>query len=352
MRRLTRGLARHVEVNLTMLTRLSKSRRHCYRRCVIFPSPLAPGDTVAVVAPSGPFDRAAALAGVAWLRRRYRVVHGATLFARDGYLAGSDGRRMRELQKALDADVKAVVAARGGYGLGRIASLIEWRGALQKPKWLVGFSDFTVLHAEAWRRGLATVHAPMVCTLGGAALATRRQWIDTLEDPLRERRWTGLKPWRPGRAAGPLVGGNLAILHSMAAAGRLRFPKGAVVLLEDIGERPYRVDRMLTDLLAGGHLSRAAGVVVGDFTDCGAGPDGADIGAVLRERLLILRVPIAAGFPSGHGKRNDAVVFGCRARLDARRGSFVVGSLAPAPSRTRPEWGPTPAAPPARKRRR
>jgi muramoyltetrapeptide carboxypeptidase len=265
------------------------------------------------------------LAGIAWLRGRYRVVHGATLFARNGYLAGSDGRRIAELQKALDGGAKAVIAARGGYGLGRIASLIEWRGALRKPKWLVGFSDFTVLHAEAWRRGLATVHAPMLCTLGGAGSRTRRQWIDTLEDPMRQRRWNGLEPWRPGRAAGPLLGGNLAILHSMAAAGRLRFPNGVVVLLEDVGERPYRVDRMLTDLLAAGHLSRAAGIIVGDFTQCGPGPDGLRIEAVLRERLLVLRVPVAAGFPSGHGRRNDAVVFGQEARLDARRGTCVVG---------------------------
>jgi muramoyltetrapeptide carboxypeptidase len=292
---------------------------------VIFPAPLEPGDTIAVVAPSGPFDRAAALSGMAWLARRYRVTHGATLFARNGYLAGRDRRRITELQKALDADVKAVLAARGGYGLGRIASLIDWRAALRKPKWLVGFSDFTVLHAEAWRRGLATVHAPMVCTLGGAASSPRRQWIDTLEDPMRERRWAGLRAWRAGRASGRLVGGNLAILHSMAAAGRLRIPKGALVLLEDVGERPYRVDRMLTDLAESGHLSRAAGVIVGDFTDCAPGPDGCRVEDVLRERLLVLGVPIAAGFPSGHGRRNDAVVFGQKTRLDAGRGTCIIG---------------------------
>jgi muramoyltetrapeptide carboxypeptidase len=300
-------------------------RGRCYRRRVIFPAPLEPGDTVAVVAPSGPFDRAAALAGIAWLGRRYRVLHGANLFARQGYLAGSDRRRIAELQRALDADVKAVIAARGGYGLGRIASLIEWRAALRHPKWLVGFSDFTVLHAEAWRRGLATVHAPMICTLGLATSRTRRQWLDTLEDPMRKRHWKGLRAWRPGRVAGMLVGGNLALLHSMAAAGRLRVPEGAVVLLEDVGERPYRVDRMLTDLVMGGHLSRAAGVVVGDFTDCAPGPDGFGVAAVLRERLCTLKMPVAAGFPSGHGKRNDAVVFGSRALLDARRGTLTVG---------------------------
>jgi muramoyltetrapeptide carboxypeptidase len=287
---------------------------------VIFPSPLGPGDAVAVVAPSGPFDRAAAMRGIAWLERRYRVVRGPTLFARSGFLAGTDRRRTAELQKALDSDVRAIIAARGGYGLARIASLLDWRGILQRPKWLVGFSDFTVLHAESWRRGLASVHASMVCTLG-AVPATRPQWVDTLEDPSRERSWDALVSWRSGRAFGTLVGGNLAILHSMAASGRLRVPRGAVVLLEDIGERPYRVDRMLTDLIAGGHLRRAAGVVVGDFTDCSPGPDGRSIEQVLRERLLTLNVPVAAGFPSGHGKRNDAIVFGRRAHLDARRGT-------------------------------
>jgi muramoyltetrapeptide carboxypeptidase len=297
----------------------------CYRRRVLFPPPLEPGDSVAVVAPSGRFDRAAALAGIAWLARRYRVTYGQTLFARDGYLAGSDRRRLAELQKALDSDAKAVIAARGGYGLGRIASLLEWRSALRCPKWLIGFSDFTVLHAESWRRGLATVHASMVATLGGASAAVRRQWIDTLEDPLRERRWDGLARWRKGGAKGRLVGGNLAILHSLAAAQRLRFPRGAIVLLEDIGERPYRVDRMLTDLVAGGHLARAAAIVVGDFTDCMPGPDGRTVEEVLRERLGGLAVPIAAGFPAGHGRRNDAIVFGHRAELDARRGILTIG---------------------------
>ena len=296
----------------------------CYRRHVIFPPPLQPGDTVAIVAPSGPFDRAAALAGIAWLERRYRVVYGKTLFTRDGYLAGSDRRRIGELQKALDGDVRAVIAARGGYGLGRIASLVDWRAVRKRPKWLVGFSDFTVLHAESWRRGLATVHAPMVCALASATQAARRHWIATLEDPMRDRRWTGLVRWRGGRAAGTFVGGNLAILHSLAAAHRLRFPKRAIVFLEDIGERPYRVDRMLTDLLAGGHLSDAAGIVIGDFTDCATGPEGRTVEQVLRERLGALGIPVAARFPAGHGKRNDAMVFGHRARLDAGRGVLVL----------------------------
>src|SRR6266851_7939121 len=101
-----------------------------YLRRVLFPPPLRPGDAIAVVAPSSPFDHQAALSGIAWLEQRYRVHHRPTLFARDAYLAGSDRRRIAELQHALDADVRAVVAARGGYGLSRIAHLIDWTTAL------------------------------------------------------------------------------------------------------------------------------------------------------------------------------------------------------------------------------
>jgi muramoyltetrapeptide carboxypeptidase len=146
-----------------------------------------------------------------------------------------------------------------------------------------------------------------------------------LENPRRERRWDGLRTWRGGRASGPLVGGNLAILHSMAAAQRLHVPRGAIVLLEDIGERPYRVDRMLTDLLAGDHLSGAAGILIGDFVDCAPGADGRTVSDVLRERLLALRVPMLSGFPCGHAKRNDAIVLGLRARLEGARGRCTLG---------------------------
>jgi muramoyltetrapeptide carboxypeptidase len=285
---------------------------------MIFPQPLAPGDRVAVVAPSSPFDRDAALDGIAWLEKRYRVVYRSSLFARNGYLAGSDQRRIAELQSALDADVRAVIAARGGYGLSRIAHRIEWTTALEKPRWLVGFSDFTVLHVEAWTRRLASIHGAMVCSLGRAGERDRHRWIELLEHPRRERTLRGLDVWRRGRAAGVLVGGNLAMLHACAAAARLRIPRGAVVLLEDIGERPYRVDRMLSTLISGGHLSRASAVVVGDFTDCLPGPDKTTVTDVLRERLRGLDVPVLAGLPVGHGKRNDPVILGQRAEVNAR----------------------------------
>src|SRR5262249_55870994 len=116
---------------------------------VIFPPPLRPGDAIAVIAPSSPFDRALAFRGLGWLAERYRVRFSSAMMVCDGYLAGSDERRLDELQRALRADVRAVVAARGGYGLGRIAHRVEWDAALRNPRWLVGFSDLTALHVEA-----------------------------------------------------------------------------------------------------------------------------------------------------------------------------------------------------------
>jgi muramoyltetrapeptide carboxypeptidase len=292
---------------------------------VIFPPPLRPGDTIAVVAPSGPFDGKAVRAGIAWLEERYRVKYRRSLFAREGFLAGRDQRRIDELQSAFDDDVRAVIAARGGYGLSRIAHLVDWRAVLERPRWIVGFSDFTVLHVEAWRRGLGSIHGAMVGSLGRASERARRQWLATLERPDEERVWKGLAKWAPGRASGTLVGGNLAMLHACAAAARLRIPRGAVVLLEDIGERPYRVDRMITNLVTSGHFGRASAVVVGSFTDCAAGPDRTSVEEVLRERLRPLGIPVVAGLPVGHGARNDAIVLGRRAEVRADRGTLCVG---------------------------
>jgi muramoyltetrapeptide carboxypeptidase len=295
-----------------------------YRRTVIFPPPLRSGDLVAVVAPSSPFDRTLALRGMGWLAERYKIAFRPSLFDRTGFLAGSDERRLDELGWALSTGARAIVAARGGYGLSRIAHRIDFGALLANPRWIVGFSDVTVLHVEAARHGLGTLHAPMVANLGRGDAHGRERWVAALEDPGAERRWEGLEVWKKGAARGPLFGGNLAMLHACAAAGRLRLPERAVLLVEDVTERPYRVDRMLSGLSVGGHLAKISAVLVGQFTDCPPGPDGVAVEAVLRERLLALGVPVLAGFPVGHGPRNDPVVLGRMLELDADRGTALM----------------------------
>jgi muramoyltetrapeptide carboxypeptidase len=276
------------------------------------PPPLRRGDVVRVIAPSSPFPSDELWRGLAWLRTRYEIRVTPGIFERDGYLAGTDERRCAELDRALrDPEAKAIVAVRGGYGALRIADEAPWGELVRRPRWVVGFSDVTVLLAMAWRAGVAAIHGPNVTGLGpSASPAVRAAWIASLERPRDARVWRGLRVIHSGQARGPLVGGNLAIVHAMAAAGRLVVPEGAVLALEDVTEAPYRVDRMLTSLHLGGHFARASAVVFGGFDRCGPGPDGRTIDEVLEERTRMLGVPVLGNAPFGHGSINEAFVIG------------------------------------------
>jgi muramoyltetrapeptide carboxypeptidase len=290
------------------------------------PPPLAPGDVVIVVAPSSPFPRDDLWRGLAWLRSRYRIRIAPDVLDRDGYLAGGDARRRAELDRALsDPEAKAIVAVRGGYGALRVLDGAAWGQLVRRPKWLAGFSDVTALHATAWRAGVACVHGPNVTGLGPAASPRiRAAWIAALERPTASRVWRGLHVIRDGRARGPVVGGNLAMIHAMAAAGRLVVPDGAILALEDVTEAPYRVDRMLTSLHLGGYFARVAAIVFGDFERCPPGPDGRTLDEVLEERTGSLGVPVLARAPFGHGANNEAFVIGIPAVV--RDGEVHLGS--------------------------
>ena len=281
------------------------------------PPPLRDGDLVALVAPSSPFDVERYQLGAAWLKERHPLRVRDDLLARAGFLAGDDARRLAELRDALaDPAVRAIVAARGGYGATRISAQIDWTALRRDPKWIVGFSDVTAFHVECSKVGVASLHGAMVATLGAAGDAARARWIDALAGGALPA-WTGLESIVGGTAHGPAFGGNLALLEACAAAGRLAVPDGAVLFLEDCTERPYRLDRMLTALLVGGHLARVAAVVLGDFTDCPPGPDGIAAAEVLRERLSTLGVALVAGAPFGHGARNAPWIVGGEVEVES-----------------------------------
>jgi len=145
-----------------------------------------------VVAPSSPFDHTLVRCGIAWLGTRYRVRFDPGLFGRDGFLAGSDERRLAELNQALaDGETHAIVAARGGYGLGRIAPDLRLDALVERPKWIVGFSDLTALHLEAVRAGVMSLHAHNVAGLGRGDAAARHAWSSALEGPQPHRFFKG-----------------------------------------------------------------------------------------------------------------------------------------------------------------
>ena len=281
---------------------------------VILPPPLLAGATIAVVAPSGPFDAEQLRSGLARLNEFQIRVPDGLWERRLGFLAGTDRDRRDELQSALeDDDVAAIWIARGGYGLGRIIDSIDLSPLERRHKWIVGFSDATVLHARLWQLGYVSLHAPNGTTLA----QVNEQDLEALRASLQHQPPADatLRALVGGEAAGPLVGGNLTVLFSEAAAGRLKLPEGSVLFLEDVTETSYRVDRMLGALRAGGYFSKCSGLVFGDFTDCSPGKFHVPVEAVIERFADELGLPCASGLPAGHGRQNLPLVLGKNVRL-------------------------------------
>jgi muramoyltetrapeptide carboxypeptidase len=296
--------------------------------CFVKPRPLTPGDRVAVVAPGGPLDRACFDAGLRILGERYHVTWDAGLLSRARYLAGDDTRRGGELAAALaDPGIRGIVAARGGYGSMRILSRV-WPGANGGPprpdpgKMLVGFSDITALHAALQAAGRVSVHGPVVTQLASQPATVLGRFFSILEDGGTAPAPIGGTPIVGGVATGPLLGGNLSILTRLLGTRWLPDLTGAVLLLEDVGERPYRIDRMWTHLRLAGIFERVAGVALGDFTDC-EDPEG---DFALRDVLAGLAgetgLPCVGSLPIGHGAVNVPVGLGTRVRLDGGAGTL------------------------------
>jgi muramoyltetrapeptide carboxypeptidase len=299
---------------------------------MIRPPRLSPGARVAIVAPAGPVPRDKLAAGAEILGERYQLVHDERIFTRTGYLAGSDGERLAELQRALDdPSLAAIFCARGGYGITRVLPGLDGAAFTRAPKPIVGFSDVTALHAWAARLGVASLHAPVLTQLGVVPRADAESLIALLEDPAPPPPLTGLRTLAPGSAGGRLVGGNLEVVSRLVGTPWALALDDTILLLEDVGERPYRIDRALTQLLESGAAARLRGVVVGELLDCvekdGSGPDAE---TVIAERFATLGVPVAAGAPIGHGARNRAVPLGARVQLDATAGTltFADGAVA------------------------
>ncbi len=295
---------------------------------VIRPPRLQAGDLVRVVAASGPIPSEAFAAGAARWCERFRLGYDPeVLFAAEGFLAGSDRARLAALIAAIrDPEAKAVVLGRGGYGLLRIVATMSPTLLRDHAKPVIGFSDGTILLALAARSGVAAVHGPVVTQLGRLSDEDRSALFALLESTEPQALCAGLGELRPGRAVGPLLGGNLECLSRLLGTPYLPDLDGALLFLEEVGERPYRIDRLLTHLELAGVFARVAGVVVGDLVACdepaGARWPSPTAEAVVAERLGRLAIPVAIGAPIGHGSRNRALPYGARAELDTKAGTL------------------------------
>lgn len=278
---------------------------------------------IAVVAPASPFPVQDFELGVARLRQRYDVRYDPAIVERAGYLAGSDLRRANELARAIeDPHVDAILAARGGYGATRLLPLLPLQAIARQPKLLIGFSDITALHALWARAGLGSIHGPMAAALGRADDALLQRFIARIEGQLPEP-VSGLTPLsqHPASVArGVLFGGNLTVLTALIGTPYVPPLDGCVLFLEDHGERPYRIDRMLTSLRQAGWLARPRAIVLGTFTECAAGPDGVSARDVLQRNLEDLGIPVLWGVPAGHVDDNLELPLGAIVEVDAIRG--------------------------------
>jgi muramoyltetrapeptide carboxypeptidase len=299
------------------------------------PRPVAPGSRIAVVAPAGPFNEESFGKGIAWLSTRYEVRYRPDIFSKAGYLAGDDARRLAELNEAvLDPDIDAIVCARGGFGATRLLPGINPEAIRSANKMIVGFSDISALHALWAQAGVRSVHAPMVAALGNASEIIREKWISALEHPGQPLQWC-LQPLNETPCETPvsgiLTGGNLAVLGALIGTPYAPPLEGRILFIEDVGERPYRVDRLLTTMAQAGWFDRIAGLLIGSFTEGEPGADGVTIAEVLAGHFAKAPFPVLTGLSAGHIDDNEALPFGAEVRIDGGRVS--VGGEFTAPTR-------------------
>lgn len=291
------------------------------------PKRLRPGDKVAIVSPASSFLREEFDKGVAEIQRLgFEPVFEESVFAQHGgYLSGEGRVRATAFLNAWrDPSVSALIAVRGGYGSVHLLPFLEKEDLRQTPKAFIGYSDLTtVLTYLTGRCGIVSFHGPMLDRRlsRGIDAYDRESFVGALTraEPLGELGSAHLETFNTGEAAGPLMGGTLAqLIASLGTPYAFDPPRGYVLFLEDVGERPFRLDRMITQLRLSGVLDRAAAIVLGDFVDCDE-PGTALVGkSVLASLLKDFNGPVVHGFPSGH-TRGPLVTLplGVRARVVA-----------------------------------
>jgi len=303
---------------------------------VIYPPALVAGDRVRVVAPARPGD-SRLVRGTEILESFGLVVEfGAHVYDSYGYLAGTDGERLDDLNAAFrDPGVRCVFGARGGYGTQRIVDGLDVEAVRRDPKIFIGFSDLTCLHGMLWRAArLVSFYGPLAtwtdARTGPDSIESLRKALMTTDpiiltrDPAEPSAAVNIAGNASGIATGPLIGGNLTIVETGIGTGDFPSLDGAIFLFEDTGEAPYSYDRMLTQLRRSGALDKIAGVAIGQF-DLANGAAGEWTAAqAVSDRLQDLGVPVLGGLRIGHGKGQLTVPLGARATLDTAAGTLTV----------------------------
>lgn len=295
------------------------------------PAPLRRGDVIGVIAPAAAVDELGLLAGTRVLEDAgFRLRLGASTLKKVGYLAGTDHERLADVHEMFrDPEVKAIIAARGGYGSGRLLPCIDPTLPREHPKIFVGHSDITFLLNDLVQRAeLVAFHGPMI-----DGLQKRPEAATAMLAMLKGDRVGWHQPAQaivqPGTAEGPLVGGCLSTIVSMLGTPYALETRDRLLFLEDVNEKPFRIDRMLTQLRQAGVLDGVAGVIFGEMSGCVATEnERVTVRDVIADTFTNAPYPVAFGLPSGHGLGTLTLALGARARLAGERLTLLESPLA------------------------
>lgn len=299
---------------------------------ITIPSYLQKGDTIGIVAPAGymPFEKMQSCIETFedW---GYSIALGSTTqSASANYFSGTDAERLKDVQQMLDdKNIKAIMCARGGYGVSRLIDDLSFKKFKKNPKWIVGFSDITVFHAHLYARyEIASLHAPMAAAFNEGEFAN--PYVLSLKSALAgEKAGYEIEPHAyntTGTATGTLVGGNLTLLAHLTGTRSDMNTKGKILFLEDVGEYLYNIDRMLLQLKRNGKFKKLAGLIIGGFTDFKdtERPFGKGAYDILKEHLKDADFPVCYNFPVSHAKENYALKIGVEYLLSITNQNVVL----------------------------
>jgi muramoyltetrapeptide carboxypeptidase len=296
------------------------------------PPSIKPGDKIRIISPAGKVKEEHVFPAVEWLQKQgYKVELGKHVFASHFQFAGTDKQRLEDLQTALDdAETNVIICSRGGYGTVRIIDKLNCTNFLKHPKWLVGFSDITILHVCMNNLGVATIHGAMPRYFfdeTGLPTENLKSLMQLLTGEKVQYAINTEKINKPGKVRGELVGGNLSIISSLQGTKYEIDTFGKILFLEDIDEFLYHTDRMIHQLKLSGKLDNLAGLILGDFTDMkdNESPFGKTVEEIVLEAVEEFSYPVCFGFPAGHDKKNLALAFGKIWEMDVAEQNATLG---------------------------
>jgi len=301
---------------------------------VVVPPYLKEGDVIGLVCPSGYMPLEKVGTSIRVLKEwGYEVKIGATVGKQYNYFAGKDEERLEDLQQMMDDDsVNAILCARGGYGLSRIIEKLCFKKFKKKPKWIIGYSDITVLHAHLYSNyKIASLHSPMAAAFNDDEY--KNEYVQSLRKALSgEKANYRSKPHsfnREGKATGRLIGGNLSLLAHLTGTLSAFNPKNKILFIEDVGEYIYNIDRMLYQLKRSGMFGKLSGLIVGGFTEMKDTtiPFGQTVEEVIRDAVKEYDFPVCFGFPVGHMRENYALKVGIKYNLAISGEGSVLAEL-------------------------